>query len=105
MAYCGPRGIPLSTFLSWSEADQEAALAWQAHESRRCGSCGTHPDDWSPQAGGDREAYHAEVHQCPGCLKVERLKQAPHVVTGPPGMHIRLADGIHRDCPRCNPET
>lgn len=101
MAYCGPRGIPLSTFLSWSEDDQQAALAWQSHEARRCSGCGTHPDDWAE----DRHAFHAEAYQCSGCLKLERLKQAPHVVNGEPGLHLRLADGIDRDCVRCNPRA
>ncbi len=36
MAYCGPRGIPLTEFLAWDETDQDAALAWQSYESRRC---------------------------------------------------------------------
>lgn len=103
MAYCGPRGIPLSMFLAWSEDDQQAALGWQSHEARRCTSCGTHADEWSEQAGGDRDAYHGEAYQCPGCLRLERTRQAPEVVQGDPGMHVRLVHGIHRDCPRCNP--
>lgn len=99
MAYCGPRGIPLSVFLSWPEADQQAALGWQAHEGRRCGSCGTHPDDWDE----DKHAYHPEAFQCAGCRDVERTKQAPEVVNGERGLHIRLVPGTHKDCSRCNP--
>ncbi len=99
MAYCGPRGIPLSVFLSWPEPDQQAALGWAAHEARRCGSCGTHPDDWA----GDRGAFHPEVFQCPGCVQLERQREAPDVVNGARGLHLRLSAGTHKACARCNP--
>ena len=75
MAYCGPRGIPLSEFLSWDEADQDAALAWQAYEARRCRSCGTHPDEWDPTKGGRRDAYTAEVVICPGCRELDLARE------------------------------
>lgn len=103
MAYCAPRGIPLSVFLCWSEDDQHAALGWQTHEARRCASCGTHPEEWDERQGGDRHAYHGEHYQCPGCRTLDRVRQAPEIVNGEPGMHVRLVPGIHRDCPRCNP--
>lgn len=74
MAYCGPKGIPLSQFLSWHEDDQDAALLWQAHEGRRCRSCGTHPDDWDPDKGGRRDAYTAEVVVCPGCRSIDAAR-------------------------------
>lgn len=104
MAYCGPRGIPLSAFLEWPEWDQDAALGWQAHESRRCGSCGTHPDDWNPKRDGDREAYHAEDVQCPGCRETQAYSAHPEVTLRAEsvrGMHIRLAPGSRKSCPHC----
>jgi hypothetical protein len=67
MAYCGPKGIPLSAFLSWADADQDAALMWHAHEGQRCPQCGTHPDDWRE----DRRSWVAEAHRCWGCQAVE----------------------------------
>lgn len=104
MAYCGPKGIPLSVFLSWPEADQEAALAWQAHENRRCSGCGTHPDDWSPKAGGDRHAYHPEHDSCPGCAALERYRESKHVQESKRhGLQIRLAPGLAKDCDHCKP--
>lgn len=103
MAYCGPRGIPLSQFLSWPEADQQAALGWQVNESRRCTACGTHPDEWDEKSGGDRNAYHAELSQCPGCVQLERLKEAPEVVKGQRGVQMRLARGTAKECVRCHP--
>ncbi len=60
MAYCGPRGIPLSTFLGWSQADQDAALAWQADQAQRCPRCGTHEDE---------DPGEAVKHVCRGCAR------------------------------------
>lgn len=103
MAYCGPKGIPLSAFLGWSEADQDAALSWQGYESRRCGECGTHPDDWHPDHGGDRNAYHSEHYTCPGCVALQRHREHPDIADGKTrGLHLRLAPGTHGDCPRCH---
>jgi hypothetical protein len=101
MSYCGPKGIPLSGFLSWSVADQDAALAWQAHENRRCPGCGTHPDDWNEKKGGSRHAYHGEWGTCQGCVELQRLNESPQVQSGGRGVHTRLAPGSHGDCERC----
>lgn len=90
MAYCGPKGIPLSAFLAWDEADQDAALIWQAHEARRCGSCGTHPDDWDPDKGGRRDAYHAEIRYCPGCQRVDAARNRQDDKTPTAGAHVML---------------
>lgn len=67
MDYCGPKGIPHSGFLAWSEDDQQKALWWQAREAQRCTGCGTHPDDWNEDVGGSRDAYVPEERTCPGC--------------------------------------
>lgn len=71
MDYCGPRGIPHSHFLGglneWTPDDYQKALAWQLHEQRRCSSCGTHPDEWDPEQGGDPHAYEAGLTHCRGC--------------------------------------
>lgn len=72
MAYCGPKGIALSAFLAWPQADQDAALAWQSHEALRCPSCGTHPSDYDPDAGGRRHAWHPDVEVCDGCATRDR---------------------------------
>lgn len=69
MAYCGPRGIPLSRFLSWPVEDQEAALAWQDDQSRSCSRCGTHPDEWDEKGAN---AYHVGRHVCRGCMALAR---------------------------------
>lgn len=69
MAYCGPRGIPLSAFLSWPDADQDAALAWQAHEQSRCSECGTHAEDWL----AEQAPVHWAPQVCPGCQAKGRV--------------------------------
>ncbi|MFL6141571.1 MAG: hypothetical protein ACJ72N_06850 [Labedaea sp.] len=89
MAYCGPRGIPLSEFLSWRESDQQAALAWQAYESRRCAGCGSHPDDWDPDLGGDPRAWRAETRICQGCVELQRRHTEPDN-QNVRGLHIHL---------------
>lgn len=72
MRYCGPKGIPLSVFLAWPSTDQAAALAWQDHEARRCAKCGTHPNDYDPESGGRRHAWHPAIEVCEGCAASER---------------------------------
>jgi hypothetical protein len=102
MAYCGPRGIELDTFLRWSRRSQHYALEWQAYESRRCRGCGTHPDDWAE----DGTAHHAHLSdQCPGCLARHRVEA--HLTENgkkpmEPGRHVALPHGPAKDCPRCN---
>ena len=86
MAYCGPKGIPLSTFLAWSEADQDAALQWQSHESRRCTQCGAHPD----VLADDPAAYVPEVQPCPACALLEQKQDETRKATTRRGLHIRL---------------
>lgn len=95
MGYCGPRGIPLSTFLSWDQSDQDAALEWAGYESRRCNSCGYHPDE-----GG----AHAHVDVCPGCVELERRREGEDL-KNLRGAHVRLARGTAATCERCQAEA
>lgn len=99
MAYCGPRGIPLSAFLAWQETDQAAALAWLEQERRTCRDCGTHPDDWRE----DRYAWHAELYRCPGCEHLERLRASDQADGAGRGVKLRLAHGSAAGCARCRP--
>ena len=89
MAYCGPRGIPLSQFLSWDRADQDAALGWSGYEARRCQRCGWHPDE-------RREHVHIDV--CPGCA---RLAAAEKANQDEPHGRAHLAAGTVDACERC----
>lgn len=67
MRYCGPRGIPHSTFKAWDPHSQDAALSWLTWSESACPSCGTRPEEWDPKRGGDRHAYHADFTHCRGC--------------------------------------
>jgi hypothetical protein len=82
MAYCGPRGIPHSVFLGgppgWTPDDRDKALAWQEMQRQTCTSCGTRPEEWDPEDGGDRAAYLYEVVVCPGCEQAERTEAVMH---------------------------
>lgn len=93
MRYCGPRGIPLSSFLGWPQEDQDAALAWQAHEAERCPGCGRHPDD---------PPTHPHVEICPSC----RMQAAAgREVKRDQGEHLVWAQATVADCPVCNPKS
>ena len=90
MGYVGPRGKPLSEFLSWSPEDQTNALSWQAHEAARCSTCGRHPDD---------PPRHPHVERCPDCaaLAAARRQADPEQ-----GEHVVWAAGAREHCPTCN---
>ena len=82
MAYCGPRGLPLSVFLTtWSPEDQEAALEWSAYEARRHPVCGTHPEDFADPMNPDVH-FHPAV--CVGC---QRRESAEAQLSGRAGQH------------------
>jgi len=100
MAYCGPRGIALSDFLRWDDRSQDAALEWAAREARRCGGCGTDPDEWADNP----HAHHAHLtRECPGCVAVSRMqKQAGELA---PGVRIALPQIPAAACTQCNPRA
>jgi hypothetical protein len=88
MAYCGPKGLPLSQFLAWPESDQDAALTWQAHEARKCTECGTHPDDWAQNWW---YAWEAEAYRCRGCQVVgDKRDEIQKQDKRGNGVHVRL---------------
>jgi hypothetical protein len=87
MAYCGPRGIPLSRFLNWPVDDQAAALWWMAEDRLRCSRCGTAEWEWEEQL----DAYAAEPRTCPGCNAIGlEAKVWEKTAETTPGMYIRL---------------
>jgi hypothetical protein len=75
MAYCGPRGIPLSVFESWEPLDQQMALQWQSREAEKCSGCGFHPDVVDPERGGDPDALELVSRLCPTCEHAERKRE------------------------------
>lgn len=75
MAVCADYKIPHSQFLSWDRDDREKAIAFHLRRAETCASCGTRRDEWSPDAGGHRNAYIAATDRCPGCVQVENKRR------------------------------
>lgn len=107
MAYCGPRGIPLSVFLGrvvgpgdpvWLLSDRDAALAWAEREARICKRCGTDPEAWDE----DPLAFHAHLQQCKGCQEQQRASESPDARNGR-GIAAVVVPGPAGVCPRCQP--
>ena len=96
MAYCGPRGIPLSEFLRWAESDQQAAIDWMAYENQRCKGCGTHPADWAE----DEFAFHAHAKECKGCARKQQLEAS--IGRDERGIFAVLNPGRADACPQCS---
>jgi len=90
MAYCGPKALPLSQFLTWDQADQDAALTWQAYEAARCPGCGSHPDE---------PAKHFHVDVCPTCVQLDHARESEDAKVR--GAHIASAHGAKGKCDRC----
>lgn len=80
MRYCGPRGIPYTTWLGvgdrWDEYSREAAMAWQAREDDRCPGCGQQRHEWLDENGVVLEEPPFELveHACPSCAEKERYE-------------------------------
>jgi hypothetical protein len=74
--YCAPKGIPLSVFLEvWSEADQLAALEWQALEARKC----PNGHDITESTLKDNSyAYRADPVRCHACYAIHAAEAQLH---------------------------
>lgn len=77
MDYCGPRGIPHSSFLQWNEADQDKAIAWMLDQSSRCPGCGTYPSDYLDDDGlpVDPPPGYANSVRCLACKRIKELRE------------------------------
>lgn len=96
MDYCGPIGLPHSQFLSWSEGDQDAALAWMLDKAEKCGRCGSYPGEWVDEKGRKVQPppMFARTHQCLGCVTIratEDLILAGNKQKMPAGMDVYLS--------------
>lgn len=85
-----PLGLPHSTFLGWSDDDQDKALAWQLEQRLCCGRCGTRRDEWDPERGGDRNAYVADVTRCSGCEVLDQAQRDLATMEDTHGVKIGL---------------
>lgn len=78
MAYCAPKGIPHSVFLSWPDADQDKALEFQALEANRCPFCGSEDADWiDPETKRllPKPKYRTSTRRCYGCVEIEGARK------------------------------
>lgn len=57
----------------FTEADIEAALAWEDDKAAKCGGCGHYVDE-SMEPGADRE-YEAEPLVCHACAERDRAQE------------------------------
>lgn len=107
MEYCALQGIPRSEFLSWSESDQDAAVAYMLHKRKKCPHCGSDPTEWLYDNGEYREPppYRAASFLCGGCEAIEdKIKEIPdgerakyHVFLEPTGSNY--GQSIRQDSP------
>lgn len=67
MAVCAEYRISHSAFLGWAAADRDKAIWWQVRKAATCQQCGTRPEEWDEDNGGDLHAYVGSVGHCRGC--------------------------------------
>lgn len=87
-----PLGIAHSQFLSWSEDDQDKALAWMRLRASTCGLCGTRQEEWDE----DPFAYVGHSWRCPGCEVTEREKANIPEDAGH-GIHVGIIPRSHAE--------
>ena len=74
LAYCVPLGLAHTKFLSWSEDDQDKALAYVRDRAEVCGGCGTKAKEWA----ADKFAFVAQSTTCLGCEVIEMERDNVH---------------------------
>lgn len=60
----------------WTQQDRDKSIWHARYRAERCSGCGTHPDEWDPAKGGDRQAYAAVESRCAGCAMLEQQQAA-----------------------------
>lgn len=95
MAVCDDYKIAHAVFLGWDADDRDKAIWWHVRKAAACRSCGTRPEEWDPESGGDRRAYVATTYTCRGCQQLEARRDA---LTGKEGR------GVHVTLTRPEPE-
>ncbi|MFF0409703.1 hypothetical protein ACFYUY_04620 [Kitasatospora sp. NPDC004745] len=94
MELCETYRIPHSQLMGasaggrWSALDRAKALAWAAWKAAVCDGCGTRPQEWDEQQGGDRYAYVPQTSRCLGCELIEM--ESEQVPEGAEGRGVRI---------------
>jgi len=83
LAYCAPRGIPLSVFLGrvvgngdpqWTPRDAEAAVLWHIEQSARCSGCGR-PRNECMVEFAEAPEYEVTPIRCWACEARDKMSQ------------------------------
>ena len=95
LQYCVPLGIPHSEFKSWSESDQDKALAFNIAKNEICDMCGSREADWVDEETGRllEKPYLTPVGiRCHGCAQIAQYKESTYKDGTPDGVRIVLWD-------------
>lgn len=92
---CAAYQIRHSEFLAWDDDDRGKAIAWHLRQAQACSRCGTRPEEWDEDRGGDSHAYIGEVHRCHGCVVKDRTEESPEMKNGR-GLHVVLVRNPER---------
>jgi hypothetical protein len=69
--------------LRWNKDDRDKAIHHHLRKRSACSSCGTRPEEWDPERGGNRHAYSAVLGHCRGCQQIEsqreQMKSGPQI--------------------------
>lgn len=65
-----------SEFLRKSKDDRDKAINLHLWEKQACNTCGTRPEEWDPERGGNRHAYSAALGHCRGCQELESMRES-----------------------------
>lgn len=76
-------GLLHSEFLRKPKDDRDKAILRHIRKKSTCGTCGTRPEEWDPERGGDRHAYSGALGHCRGCQEIEsqreQMKSGPQI--------------------------
>jgi len=100
LAYCAPRGIPLSVFLGrvvwaghpqWTQRDAQAAVLWEIEQNSRCSGCGR-PRSESMVDEKDAPDYKVTVTKCWACeARDAKLKEQQEEGVSSSGLYLSVA--------------
>lgn len=89
LAVCHHYRIPHSRFLRWSQDDRDKAIWAYVRDRSTCRHCGTRPEEWDEDRGGDRRAYYAVERRCLGCEQIQAKSDSLPADQGR-GMYVGL---------------
>ena len=96
MDIVGPHVIPRSRLLGMDRDDRDAQVAWWLRQRAVHPPCGTRPEEWDPELGGDEHAYVAEIRGCRGCETLASGQQQIPRDQAEKGAHVVLVPNPQR---------